>query len=178
MTGPEDEAFRVYLQMENQEFGNADLKVVRWARIRLPNGQIARSLWKEAEKPLNKLRMARNVKLMYNGHLEFGEVHFYFRFQIEEEIRTLAMIDLYSRPNSDLLRQSSYTLWTCKRVSGDRMIVVDAKAIQSVVCMAPHSTETLGAEWEDWVFLVEKPGLDIAELSGAVESGGREDEDD
>ncbi|KAG6818948.1 hypothetical protein H0H92_002395, partial [Tricholoma furcatifolium] len=62
MTGPEDEAFRVYLQTENQEFGNAGLKVVRWARIRLPNGQIARSLCKEAEKPLNKLRMARNVK--------------------------------------------------------------------------------------------------------------------
>ena len=37
--------------------------VVRWARLRLPNGQVARSAWKERLKPLNKVRMARNVKV-------------------------------------------------------------------------------------------------------------------
>ena len=44
---------------------NADWcpKVTRWARLRLPNGQVARSLWKEALKPLGKLRTARNVKV-------------------------------------------------------------------------------------------------------------------
>jgi hypothetical protein len=35
----------------------------RWARIRLPNGQIARSSWKESLKPLSKCRSARNVKV-------------------------------------------------------------------------------------------------------------------
>ena len=35
--------------------------VRRWARLRLPNGQIVRSAWKEKLKPLNKVRMARNV---------------------------------------------------------------------------------------------------------------------
>jgi hypothetical protein len=38
-------------------------KVTRWARLRLPNGQVARSRWKEAHKPLGKLRTARNVKV-------------------------------------------------------------------------------------------------------------------
>ena len=38
-------------------------EVVRWARLRLPNGQIARSFWKEQLKPLQKVRMARNVKV-------------------------------------------------------------------------------------------------------------------
>jgi hypothetical protein len=37
--------------------------VVRWARLRLPTGQTARSLWGEQSKPLEKLRMARNVKV-------------------------------------------------------------------------------------------------------------------
>jgi hypothetical protein len=37
--------------------------IVRWARLRLPNGQVARSSWKEQLKPLQKLRMARNVKV-------------------------------------------------------------------------------------------------------------------
>ena len=33
-----------------------------WARMRLPNGMVARSAWKESMKPLNRLRMARCVK--------------------------------------------------------------------------------------------------------------------
>jgi hypothetical protein len=39
------------------------LAVHRWARLRLPNGQVARSLWKESLKPLTKTRMSRNVKV-------------------------------------------------------------------------------------------------------------------
>jgi hypothetical protein len=38
------------------------LAVRRWARLRLPNGQVARSMWKESLKPLTKIRIARNVK--------------------------------------------------------------------------------------------------------------------
>lgn len=38
-----------------------DLKIVRWSRLALPNGQIARSKWKEDF--LNPLRMSRNVKV-------------------------------------------------------------------------------------------------------------------
>ena len=37
--------------------------VVRWARLRLPTGQTARSLWGEQSKALEKLCMARNVKV-------------------------------------------------------------------------------------------------------------------
>lgn len=37
--------------------------VKRWARVRLPNGQIARTLRKESSKPLSKSRMSRNVKV-------------------------------------------------------------------------------------------------------------------
>lgn len=41
------------------------LKLVKWARLRLPNGQIARSAWKESLKPLHKLRISRNVKVVF-----------------------------------------------------------------------------------------------------------------
>jgi hypothetical protein len=40
--------------------------IVRWARLRLPNGQVARSAWKEKLKPLEKVRMARNIKVFIN----------------------------------------------------------------------------------------------------------------
>ena len=39
--------------------------IARWARLRLPNGQIARSRWKEAVKPLDKIRISRNVKVIF-----------------------------------------------------------------------------------------------------------------
>lgn len=38
-------------------------KVRRWARVRLPTGQVARSAWKETLKPIDKLRRARCVKV-------------------------------------------------------------------------------------------------------------------
>ena len=34
----------------------AQPSVSRWARLRLPTGQVARSFWQEQEKPLNKLQ--------------------------------------------------------------------------------------------------------------------------
>lgn len=38
-------------------------KIACWSRLKLPNDQIARSLWKEANRPLERIRMARNVKV-------------------------------------------------------------------------------------------------------------------
>lgn len=46
-------------------------KIARWAHLRLPNEQIARSRWKESKKPLEKVRMARNVKvyMIFHSHI-------------------------------------------------------------------------------------------------------------
>ncbi|KAJ7075031.1 hypothetical protein B0H15DRAFT_894600, partial [Mycena belliarum] len=74
VTGDEALAIRKYLNAEPA----GDLKLKRWARLRLPNGQIARSAWKERQKPLKNVRMARNVKFNATGHDEIGEVQFYF----------------------------------------------------------------------------------------------------
>jgi hypothetical protein len=61
----ETAALRTYLEntcsMSLED--NCSPSIVRWARVRLPNGQVARSSWKEKLKPLTKLRMARNVKV-------------------------------------------------------------------------------------------------------------------
>lgn len=57
-------AIKNYLQMEGVIIQNDWVPFVcRWARVRLPNGQVARSAWKECEKPLEKLRMSRNLKV-------------------------------------------------------------------------------------------------------------------
>lgn len=62
LDGEEGRVIREYLEARNGP-SRGSVKVVRWARLRLPNGQIARSAWKECRRPLNKVRMARNVKV-------------------------------------------------------------------------------------------------------------------
>jgi hypothetical protein len=46
-----------------QEYLGVDVKIRRWARLRLPNGQTARTAWREADKPAAKVRISRNVKV-------------------------------------------------------------------------------------------------------------------
>ena len=65
-------AINAYLrQIEMPEQANPH--VVRWACLWLPNGQVARSAWKELLKPLTKLRMTRNVKVsLLKSHNELA----------------------------------------------------------------------------------------------------------
>ena len=49
--------------------------VIRWARLRLPNGQVARSAWREKLKPLEKLRTARNVKVCSITFVSLSFIH-------------------------------------------------------------------------------------------------------
>jgi hypothetical protein len=63
---PEATAIRAYLQTHGiiaLADHPGDIYVTRWARLRLPNGQISRSAWKEKLKPLSQTRMARQVKV-------------------------------------------------------------------------------------------------------------------
>jgi len=57
-------AVREYMhQVTREDLTNWVPQVRRWARLRLPTGQIARSAWKEKLKPLQKIRMSRNVRV-------------------------------------------------------------------------------------------------------------------
>ncbi|KJA14339.1 hypothetical protein HYPSUDRAFT_150548 [Hypholoma sublateritium FD-334 SS-4] len=146
-------------------------KVTRWARLRLPNGQVARSHWKESLKPLGKLRTARNVKFTADdGSTRFGEVLYYFRCRRQHAILPLAILSVYSEPDLDLLTASHGTVISCKHLRGDSAIqVIDVFCIQSVIAMVPHKLEKHGVE-EQYYFLVERPGLDVVRLGGGEEN--------
>jgi len=51
--------------------GGESMTIHRFARLQLPNGQIARSLWHEKKQPNDKVQIARNVKVseicLYSG---------------------------------------------------------------------------------------------------------------
>ncbi|KAJ4475430.1 hypothetical protein C8R41DRAFT_774526 [Lentinula lateritia] len=59
-------------------------KVVRWARVKLPNGQIARSRWKEDVMALNSIRISRNVKVSISYSTDTLNFAYYFlRFKLD-----------------------------------------------------------------------------------------------
>jgi hypothetical protein len=58
------EAFTRFSDLYRWRIKNGDsLSIDRFARLLLPNGQIARSWWHEKKRPAEKVRIARNVKV-------------------------------------------------------------------------------------------------------------------
>ncbi|KII83655.1 hypothetical protein PLICRDRAFT_32845 [Plicaturopsis crispa FD-325 SS-3] len=170
----EDQAVKLYLDHTDTPYADGRLHVVRWARLRLPNGQVARSAWKETLKPLDRVRMARNVKLQIHGALRFGEVQFYMCLPVacgnrSTNTRTVALISLYSTPDTGLLAQSFNTLYSCQHQGDTALVVVDVQSIVSVVAMVPHRPVLQSGRVEDRYFVAEKPGLDVAYLDGTHE---------
>jgi hypothetical protein len=59
-------AIRKYMTEDGHNLSDTwDLHVRRWARVRLPNGQVARSSWKESTRSLDQLRVSRNLKVSH-----------------------------------------------------------------------------------------------------------------
>ena len=75
------QAFAAYLNDAHalQVADNWSPGVARWARLRLPNGQVAQSSWKEQLKPLEKVRMAHNVKvcILFDLILKVQHSHYF-----------------------------------------------------------------------------------------------------
>ncbi|KAI9442694.1 hypothetical protein H4582DRAFT_1809812 [Lactarius indigo] len=167
------------------------VSVRRWAKLRIPTGQNCYSAWKEKQKPLEKRRTARNVKvnpaspatfsrltalLRLGGETRIAEVYFFIHLRHEDQDTALALVSLYSQPDSSLLRLSMNTLWSCVYLGDGALKFVDVKAIQSVVAMIPHRPSIDGRPAEDRFFSVEKPGFDVAIMSG-VEDDEQDNED-
>jgi hypothetical protein len=78
-----------------------------------------------------------------------------------------ALVSVYSRPNQDILEDSFDTLWACKYSADDNLQVVSITTIVSVVSMQP--LPPLPGEPDDYWFVVEKSGLDDADMTGYID---------
>ncbi|TFK84307.1 hypothetical protein K466DRAFT_577363 [Polyporus arcularius HHB13444] len=147
-------------------------KVRRWARLLLPNRQIARTLWKELElERKGQPRRARRVKLDDNS---FAEVHYFFRMVVGNQVEPLAMIAHFSPPDPAILESTHYTVLACRPLH--TVEVIPAKRIVAVVAMIPlpvtdaeAAIPNSAALFRDRVFVVEKPGMDISAMAGRVD---------
>ncbi|KAJ7690389.1 hypothetical protein B0H17DRAFT_1160001 [Mycena rosella] len=108
----------------NQTICEFSPSLQRWARLLLPNGQIARSAWKEKQKALNKDPV--------DGE-SYGEVQFYFQAKTDDdEIISLALISPYSPPDQDLLESSFNNLWVSSSTGDSELQIIEANIISSV----------------------------------------------
>ena len=78
----------------------------------------------------------------------------------------MALVSLYSRPHRELLRLSSDTLYSCEYKGDNALRFIDVKTIQAVVAMVPHTPAIGHQEPSEQFFLVEKPGFDVAVMTG------------
>ncbi|KAJ7057285.1 hypothetical protein C8F01DRAFT_991867 [Mycena amicta] len=155
----------------------------RWARLRLPNGQIVRSAYKETLKALNKVRMSRNVRFVDAELGEaYAETQFLFQSDLQEDV-TLALVSVYSSPDKKLLEESSKSLWVCKYLGDESLKIIDVKAITSVVAVVPFEEGKKPVEDDDGadgsdsepeevgerVFMVHKMGLEVGKMTGYAE---------
>lgn len=71
MVGSAALALRIYYEAQGQILPETSdgYRVVRWARLRIPTGQVARSAWKEKRKSDRNVRISRNVKVSTEVHI-------------------------------------------------------------------------------------------------------------
>ncbi|GJE93591.1 hypothetical protein PsYK624_097510 [Phanerochaete sordida] len=153
---------------------HGNVAVTRWARLRLPTGQILRSAWKEDV--LEPVRVSRISKAKINNAERIVEVKFYFRAKVQEETRAFALVSCFSEPDIRLLEASYKALYVCRYRGDDGLVVIDVKAMQSVVAMvpfhvlgSPHSGDGRLVAGQSY-FLVEKLGLEMAHMAGFEET--------
>ncbi|KIJ09554.1 hypothetical protein PAXINDRAFT_17364 [Paxillus involutus ATCC 200175] len=143
-------------------------KIKRWARLLIPNGQIAWTVWREKLKAREDIRASRNIKFTLDGRIRFTEVQYFTRLAIgEDHLRfiNVAVLQLYSMPDEELLRLSMQTYATCTLL--DELLVIDVKQIIGVIAMVPQTTRLPGGEIKDRFFLVERLGLELSDLGVA-----------
>ncbi len=88
--------------------------------------------------------------------------------------KTVALISMYSAPDAALLTKSQGALVVCKYQGLQELKVIHVKSIKSVVAMVPYP-HTPG---QNFFFLVERMGFDIANMGGYTEEMTNEGEDD
>ncbi|KAH9858466.1 hypothetical protein C2E23DRAFT_717287 [Lenzites betulinus] len=161
------------------------LRVRKWARVRLPNDQVARSAWKEGLKPLLNVRIARVVQALIRGRTEIAEVRYYCMLDMGDlPPRAVALVSVFGQRDQALYDTLHGTVWLAPYLGDNALQVIDIKSIQSVVAMVPDSDVDIhvdrplephfkqGANY----FLVEKLGLEASHRTGALEAVIEEEE--
>ncbi|TBU31544.1 hypothetical protein BD311DRAFT_737524 [Dichomitus squalens] len=166
-------------------------RLIKWGRLRLPNGETARTAWKECEgerrgRPVHRARM---VKLTDNS---IAEVQYFFRLQRMREDRgtdevdmTLAMISVFTPPDPAIVRDTYGTLLACRYQGDASRKVIDVKRIKALIAMIPlpprreEAEDPCAAElYSNRFFVVERLGFDSSMIGREVDPARDNEVDD
>ncbi|KAH8981811.1 hypothetical protein EDB92DRAFT_1969673 [Lactarius akahatsu] len=160
----EDEFAALKIYWNRQGWPNRDSwpnAICRWAKLQLPNGQMARSIWHESNitvklrrtscvevgllsSQIRFLVLIDTMQIIHNNSTRIGNVQFYFCIRFGDTRHPLAMISLFSPPDANILSDSSGTVYLCDPMTGpEGLLVVPVTSILSVVSMFPdmHVTQ-------------------------------------
>ena len=135
-------------------------EVCCWAKLQLPSGQKARSVWYKSSVH-TKLRRASCVKVIFfyvslgilllkgimqikqEGGTHIANVQFYFYIRFGNDRHPLAMVTMFSLPDADVYRDLNETVYLSELLSTrDGIVVIPVTAIHSVVSMFPETRIT------------------------------------
>ncbi|TBU62242.1 hypothetical protein BD310DRAFT_811434 [Dichomitus squalens] len=174
-------------------------RLAKWGRLRLPNGQVARTAWKECEgerrgRPVHRSRMSTqrlscNIQLA-DGH--FAEVQYFFGLKrmlddggTDGVDMTLAMVSIFSKPDPAILRDTYGALMACRYRGEESREVINVKDIVSVIAMVPlqprreEAEDPQHAHQENSMFFVmERLGFDCSWIGREERLDADEDSDD
>ncbi|PBK58880.1 hypothetical protein ARMSODRAFT_1009949, partial [Armillaria solidipes] len=131
----EVDALRVYKESKGDTISDDwDPSIMKWARVQLPNNQIARSRWKEGKRPVSQVRSSRNIKIVdvkeHQNPTQFGEVLFFAVLPNVNGIdRPIALVSLYGKPDPVRLQASNGTYYTAKHRGDDGLVAVDIHTV-------------------------------------------------
>ncbi|KAG1736157.1 uncharacterized protein EDB91DRAFT_1055805 [Suillus paluster] len=84
--------------------------------------------------------------------------------QHEWRWQDVAVVQLYSHPDADLLQLCSHTVVSCSKLK--EFCIIDVKQVLSVIAMIPHNPRLPAGvmEEEGRFFMLEKHGLDLSNV--------------
>ena len=100
------------------------------------------------------------MQFFHDDTVNYGEVQFFFQARVQGNLKTLAVVSVYSPPNPALLEHSYNTLWACQYRGEANLEVIDVQNILSVVALIPLPARA------GYFFVGEKLGLEVTMLGG------------
>ena len=107
--------------------------------------------------------------MFLDNQTHIAEVYFFIHLCYNGDERALALVSLFSNPDLTLLRLSVNTLWSCESLGDSALKFIDVKCIRAIVAMVPHAPAIGEQPAHEQFFLIEKPGFDVAVISGIEE---------
>ena len=124
--------------------------------------------------------------LLQLGGEHFAEVQYFFQYDLNDTVRTFAMVSKFSDADPTITRETHGAVLACMYRGDTSREIIDVHEIKAVVAMVPMpktqeeaARDQSGNLYGHRYFVVEKPGLAVAFLSGVEEACvGDEGEDE